>query len=81
MWRKTAVGVERLTNTQLFLEALEDSTRSEKVETLRRELQNAIEELKPNKDLFEKRLVAQLKEIQGKRSELDVWEKCERSHD
>jgi hypothetical protein len=74
--RKTAAGVERLVeNAQLFLEALEDSTRSEKVESLRRELRTAIEELKRNKDLFEKRLVAQLKEIQKKRSELDIWEK------
>jgi hypothetical protein len=74
--RKTAVGVERLAeNAQLFLEALEDPTRSEKVESLRRELRSAIEELKRNKDLLEKRLLAQLKEIQKKRSELDVWEK------
>jgi hypothetical protein len=74
--RKTAVGVERLAqNAQLFLEALEDPTRLEKVESLRRELRSAIEELKRNKDLLEKRLLAQLKEIQKKRSELDVWEK------
>ncbi|KAJ5472086.1 hypothetical protein N7539_008655 [Penicillium diatomitis] len=69
-------AVHRLRKTAAaFLNALEDSTRSEKVETLRRELQTAIEELKRNKDLFEKRLVAQLKEIQKKRSELDIWEK------
>ncbi|KUM56499.1 hypothetical protein ACN42_g10714 [Penicillium freii] len=74
--RKTAAGVERLAeNAQLFLEALGDSTRSDKVESLRRELQSAIEELKRNKDLFERRLLAQLREIQKKRSELDVWEK------
>ncbi|OQE07897.1 hypothetical protein PENFLA_c148G08991 [Penicillium flavigenum] len=74
--RKTAAGVERLAeNAQLFLEALGDSIRSDKVESLRRELQSAIEELKRNKDLFERRLLAQLKEIQKKRSELDVWEK------
>ncbi|KAJ5158524.1 uncharacterized protein N7500_008175 [Penicillium coprophilum] len=74
--RKTAAGVERLAeNAQLFLEALEDSTRSEKVESLRRELRTVIEELQRNKDLLEKRLAAQLKEIQKRRSELDVWEK------
>jgi hypothetical protein len=74
--RKTAAGVERLAeNAQLFLEALEDSNRSEKVESVRRELRTVIEELKRNKDLLEKRLVAQLKEIEKKRSELDVWEK------
>jgi hypothetical protein len=74
--RKTATGVERLAeNAQLFLEALEDSNRSEKVESVRRELRTAIEELKRNKDLLERRLVAQLKEIERKRSELDVWEK------
>lgn len=45
--RKTATGVERLAeNAQLFLEALEDSSRSEKVLCLWRELQSAIEELK-----------------------------------
>lgn len=74
--RKTAAGVERLAeNAQLFLEALEDTIRSEKVERLRRELRSAIDELKRNKDLLERRLLAQLKEIQRKRSELDVWEK------
>lgn len=74
--RKPAAGVERLAeNAQLFLEALEDSTRSAKVESLRRELRSAIEELKRNKDLFERRFLAQLKEIQKKRSELDLWEK------
>ncbi|CAI7586771.1 unnamed protein product [Penicillium glandicola] len=74
--RKTAAGVERLAeNAQLFLMALEDSTRSEKVESLRRELQSAIEEIKRNKDLLERRLLAQLKEIQKKRGELDIWER------
>ncbi|KAJ9215062.1 hypothetical protein DTO166G4_3319 [Paecilomyces variotii] len=74
--RKTAAGVERLAeNAQLFLEALEDTTRSEKVESIRRELRSGIDELKRNKDLLERRLLAQLKEIQRKRSELDVWEK------
>ena len=74
--RKTAAGIERLAeNAQLFLEALEDTNRSEKVEGLRRELRSAIEELNRNKDLFERRLHAQLKEIQNKRSELDIWEK------
>jgi hypothetical protein len=74
--RKTAASIERLAkNAQLFLIALEDSTRSEKVESLRRELRSAIEELKRNKDLLERRLLTQLKEIQKKRSELDVWEK------
>jgi hypothetical protein len=74
--RKTAAGVERLAeNAQLFLEALEDTTRSEKVESFRRELRSAIDELRRNKDLLERRLLAQLKEIQRKRSELDVWEK------
>lgn len=53
------------------MEALGDSTRSGKVEILRKELRSAIEELKRKKDLFEIRLFAQL-EIQKKRSELDV---------
>jgi hypothetical protein len=74
--RKTAAGVERLAeNAQLFLMALEDTARSSKVESLRRELRSAIEELKRNKDLLERRMLAQLTEIQKKRSELDVWEK------
>ncbi|KAJ5248800.1 hypothetical protein N7468_000251 [Penicillium chermesinum] len=74
--RKTAAGVERLAeNAQLFLEALEDLTRSEKVGSLRRELRSAIEELQRNKNLLEKRLLDQLKEIKRRRSELDVWEK------
>lgn len=73
--RKTATGVEQLAeNAQLFLEALEDSNRSEKVESVQRELRTAIEELKRSKDLLERRLVAQLKEAERKRSELDVWE-------
>lgn len=74
--RKTATSIKRLTkNAQLFLEALEDSNRSEKVERVRRELRTVIEELKRNKDLLERRLVAQLKEIEKKRSELDAQEK------
>jgi hypothetical protein len=74
--RKTATGVERLAeNAQLFLEALEDLNRSEKVESVRRELRTVIEELKRNKDLLERRLVAQLKEMEKKRSGLDVWER------
>lgn len=74
--RKTAAGVERLVeNAELFLQALEDSTRSEKVGSLRRELRYTIEELKRNKDLFERRLLAQLGEIQNMRNELDDREK------
>ncbi|CAL5872193.1 uncharacterized protein PFLUO_LOCUS6451 [Penicillium psychrofluorescens] len=74
--RKTAAGVELLAeNAQLFLEALEDSFRSEKVLCLRRELRSTIEELKRSKDFLEGRLLAQLKEIQNKRSKLDEWEK------
>lgn len=74
--RKTAAGIERLVeNAELFLQALEDSTRSEKVGSLRRELRYTIEELQRNKDLFERRLLAQLKEIQNVRNELDDREK------
>ncbi|KAJ5640355.1 uncharacterized protein N7484_008217 [Penicillium longicatenatum] len=77
--RKAAAGVERLAeNAQLFLIALEDSTRSEKVETLRRELRSAIEEMKRNKDLLEMRLLAQLKEIQKKRSEWMLGKEMQR---
>jgi hypothetical protein len=74
-------GFEKLVSSDLlrmrsfFLEALGDSTRSDKVESLRKEPRSAIEELKRNKDLLERRLLAQLKEIQKKRSELDVWGK------
>ncbi|KAJ5778434.1 hypothetical protein N7520_001680 [Penicillium odoratum] len=65
--RKTAAGVERLAeNAQLFLTAWEDSIRSKKIECLRREVRSAIEELQRNKDLLERRLLAQLKEIQKK---------------
>lgn len=49
--------------------------RSEKVSILRRELKEAIEELKRNKDLLEGRLHTQLKDIQKKRSELNMCEK------
>lgn len=74
--RMTATGIERLAeNSQLFLEALDDAFRSEKVSVLRRELKCAIEELKRNKDLLEGRLLTQLKEIDGKRAELDMCEK------
>lgn len=74
--RKTANGIERLAeNAQLFLEALDDSFRSEKVSVLRRELKGAIEELKRNKDLLEGKLNTQLKNIQRKRAELDMCEK------
>lgn len=74
--RKTAAGVERLAeNAQIFLEALNDSLRSEKVMLLRREIRSTIEELKRSKDLLEGRLLVQLKEIRVKRTELDKWEK------
>ncbi|CDM33975.1 hypothetical protein DTO013E5_1705 [Penicillium roqueforti] len=74
--RKTAAGIERLAeNAQIFLEALNDSLRSEKVMLLRREIRSTIEELKRSKDLLEGRLLVQLKEIRIKRSELDKWEK------
>jgi len=73
--RKTANSIERLAeNAQLFLEALDDSLRSEKVSVLRRELKGAIEELKRNKDLLEGKLNTQLKDIQRKRAELDMCE-------
>ncbi|OQE16656.1 hypothetical protein PENSTE_c023G03461 [Penicillium steckii] len=74
--RKTANGIEQLAeNAQLFLEALDDLYRSEKVSMLRRDLKNAIEELKRNKDLLEGKLRTQLKDIQRKRAELDLCEK------
>ncbi|KAJ6024282.1 hypothetical protein N7540_005079 [Penicillium herquei] len=74
--RKTANGIERLAeNAQLFLEALDDSFRSEKLSVLRRELKGAIEELQRNKDLLEGKLNTQLKNIQKKRAELDMCEK------
>ena len=74
--RKTANGIERLAeNAQLFLEALDDLFRSEKVSVLRRDLKDAIEELKRNKDLLEGKLHTQLKDIQRKRAELDTCEK------
>jgi hypothetical protein len=74
--RKTAAGIERLAeNAQIFLEALNDSLRSEKVMLLRREIRSTIEELKRSKDLLEGRLLVQLKEIRIKRIELDKWEK------
>jgi hypothetical protein len=74
--RKTASGIERLAeNAQLFLEALDDLVRVEKVSVLRRELKGAIEELKRNKDLLEGKLHTQLKDIQKKRAELDIREK------
>ncbi|CAG7915471.1 unnamed protein product [Penicillium olsonii] len=74
--RKTANSIERLAeNAQLFLEALDDLDRSEKVSVLRRELKGAIEELKRNKDLLEGKLQTQLKNIQKKRAELDICEK------
>ncbi|KAJ5917577.1 hypothetical protein N7466_011131 [Penicillium verhagenii] len=74
--RKTANGVERLAeNAQLFLETLDDVFRSEKVSVLRRELKCAIEEIKCKKDLLERRLSTQFKEIQEKRAELDMCEK------
>ncbi|KAJ5169018.1 uncharacterized protein N7482_004612 [Penicillium canariense] len=74
--RKTAAGVERLAeNAQLFLEALDDPVRSEKVACIRRELRSSTEELKRNKNLLEGRLLAQLREIQTRRIELEAWEK------
>lgn len=74
--RKTANGVERLAkNTQLFLNALKDSDRSQRVSILRRELNKAIEELKRNKDLLEGRYLTKLKEIQARRAALDRWER------
>ncbi|CAG8905968.1 unnamed protein product [Penicillium salamii] len=74
--RKTANSIEQLAeNAQLFLEALDDLDRSEKVSVLRRELKGAIEELKRNKDLLEGKLHTQLKDIQKKRAELDICEK------
>ncbi|GFF32099.1 hypothetical protein IFM58399_03104 [Aspergillus lentulus] len=73
--RKTAGGVERLAqNAQVFLEALDDSNRSERVSMLRRELSMAIEELKRKKDFLEGRYLGELKEIQAKRAALDMWE-------
>jgi hypothetical protein len=73
--RKTAGGVECLAeNAQLFLEALNDTYRSERVSMVRRELNMAIEELKRNKDLPEGRYLAELKEIQAKRAALDTRE-------
>ena len=74
--RKTAGSVERLAkNTQLFLEALNDYDRSERVSNLRRELNKAIDELKRNKDLLEGRYFSELKEIQARRAALDAWER------
>ncbi|KAJ5564481.1 hypothetical protein N7513_000723 [Penicillium frequentans] len=74
--RKTATGIERLAeNAQLFLETLEDVFRSEKVSVLRKELKGAVEELRRNKDLLERRLHTQLEEIHLKRAELDACEK------
>jgi hypothetical protein len=74
--RKTAGGVQRLAeNAQVFLEALNDPNRSERVSMLRRELSMAIEELKRNKDFLEGRYLGELKEIQAKRTALDMWER------
>ncbi|KAL4929519.1 uncharacterized protein BDV17DRAFT_297990 [Aspergillus undulatus] len=74
--RKAAGSAERLAkNTQLFLEALNDYDRSERVSNLRRELNKAIEELKRNKDLLEGRYLSELKEIQARRAALDMWER------
>ncbi|PKX88600.1 uncharacterized protein P174DRAFT_72341 [Aspergillus novofumigatus IBT 16806] len=73
--QKTAGGVERLAeNAQRFLEVLNDSSRSEKVSLLRRELSMVIEELKRNKDFLERRYLGELKEIQARRAALDMWE-------
>ncbi|GFF67334.1 hypothetical protein IFM62136_06919 [Aspergillus lentulus] len=73
--RMTAGGVERLAqNAQVFLEALDDSNRSQRVSMLRRELSMAIEELKRKKDFLEGRYLGELKEIQAKRAALDMWE-------
>lgn len=73
--QKTAIGIERLAeNAQLFLEALNDPFHSEKVSLLRQELRMAIEELQRNKDLLEGRLLAQTKDINARRAELDMWE-------
>ncbi|GFF88736.1 hypothetical protein IFM60648_08488 [Aspergillus lentulus] len=66
---------ERLAqNAQVFLEALDDSNRSQRVSMLRRELSMAIEELKRKKDFLEGRYLGELKEIQAKRAALDMWE-------
>ncbi|KAL2782742.1 hypothetical protein BJX66DRAFT_350463 [Aspergillus keveii] len=74
--RKTAGGIERLAeNAQAFLEALNDSYRSEMVSKLRRELSMAIEEVKRNKDFLEGRYLGELKEIQAQRAALDTWER------
>lgn len=67
--RKTANGIK------LFLEALYDLIRSEKVSVLRRDLKDPIEELKRIKELLEEKLHTQLKNIQGKRAELNICEK------
>ncbi|KAJ5973207.1 hypothetical protein N7481_010417 [Penicillium waksmanii] len=62
--RKTSNGIEQLAeNIKLFLKALDDVLRSEKVSVLRRELKGTIEELKRNKDLLEGRLHTQLKDV------------------
>ncbi|KAL2840026.1 hypothetical protein BJX68DRAFT_258678 [Aspergillus pseudodeflectus] len=64
---------ERLAeNAQVFLEALNDSYRSEMVSKLRREVSMAI---KRNKDFLEGSYLGELKEIQAQRAALDTWER------
>jgi len=71
----TASKVEKLVeNAQLFLDMLVDRDRSVKVSLIRRELRLAVEELERNKDLLEARLLAQLREIDVKRSQLKQLE-------
>ncbi|RAL03041.1 uncharacterized protein BO80DRAFT_500793 [Aspergillus ibericus CBS 121593] len=73
--RKTARGVQRLAeNAQSFLEALNDTPRSEMVSHIRRELNLVIEELRHNKDLLEGSYLAELQEIQAKCAALEKRE-------
>jgi hypothetical protein len=73
---KTAASIERLAeNAQIFLEALNDSVRSQQLTLFRRQIASTIEQLQLSKGLLEGRYLVQLKQIRTKRDELDKCEK------
>lgn len=74
--RTSAKGIERLVRNAEALAKLllNDSSRTRKIGTIRRELQSGTEELQRNKDLLETRLAEQIESITEKRAELDRLE-------
>ncbi|KAL8718239.1 MAG: hypothetical protein Q9225_004597 [Loekoesia sp. 1 TL-2023] len=67
--------VNMLSAATTFAEALNDSTRAEKIAEIKKQLEASIREIVQHQNLLERKLTDQLKEIARRRAELDKLER------